>query len=88
MTGNSAGQSASRSGRCFSSFFFFSAGETSDWLKPKKQDALAGYQQGSGLRSGVIGSNVFHFIAFVTKNSRLYFEEASRPEQQQLFSCC
>lgn len=28
------------------------------------------------------GNTVFHFIAFVTKNSQLYFEEAGRREQQ------
>ena len=39
--------------------------------KAEKTGCLAGYQQASGLRSGVIGSTVFHFIAFETKNSRL-----------------
>lgn len=50
--------------------------------KAEKTGCLAGYQEGSGLRSGVIGSTVFHFIAFETKNSRLYFEEVGRPEEQ------
>ena len=91
MTGNSAAKSASRSGHCFSSFFFFSPGET---RTDTKASCFFGFSKAE--KTGCFrripaelratfwcsGSTVFHFIAFVTKNSRLYFEEAGRLEQQ------